>query len=78
MGTVSVCQKPLDFSSVLSNASVKTVRVQIRAINFLFSLKLIFEHSKSELQCDVSSTIIGNTLSYGFPQFLFFFSLPVV
>ena len=34
----------------------------------LFSLKLMFERSKSESLRDVSVTRIGDTLSYGFPH----------
>ena len=34
----------------------------------LFSLRLMFVHSKSESLHDVSVTRIGDTLSYGFPQ----------
>ena len=34
----------------------------------LFSLKLIFEHSKSESLCYVIITRIGETLPCGFPQ----------
>ena len=34
----------------------------------LFSLKLMFDRSKVESLCDVSVTIISDTLSYGVPQ----------
>ena len=34
----------------------------------LFSLKLMFDRSKSESVCDASITRIGDTLSYGFAQ----------
>ena len=49
---------------------VKTIRVQINAIQFIFiEAKMIFEDSKSESQCDVSVTRIGDILSYAyFPQ----------
>ena len=57
--------KTVEFSFVLSNAVVETVRVEINAIPFIF---FEVDHSKLESLRDVSVTRIGDTLSYGFPQ----------
>ena len=51
----------------LSNAVVETVRVQSMPSR-LFSLRLMFECSKSQSLRDVSVTRIGDTLSYCCPQ----------
>ena len=64
---ISVCRKPCNFSSVYSNAVIRTVGVKIKPSD-LFSMRLMFKRSKSESLHDVSITIIGDTLSYGFLQ----------
>ena len=63
----SVCQKPWNFPLVLSNAAARQLEFRSTPLD-LFSLKLMFECSKSESLHDVSMKRIGDTLSYGFPQ----------
>ena len=63
----SVCRKPYNFSLVLSNAVVRSLEFRSTPSG-LFSLKLMFERSKSESVRDVSVTRVGDTFYHSFPQ----------
>ena len=67
--TYSVYQKPWNFSVILSNPKIETVRVQINAITFIFFQADVRTFDWLGSLRDVS--VIGNTLSYGFPQTVF-------